>query len=63
MSPIVARAAARAASRRQFSILSSMRGFARGMEAHPFERLPVTQKAARGDYAKLAKNVGQRAVL
>jgi hypothetical protein len=63
MSPIIARAVARAAGRRQFSLLPSVRGIARAIEPHPFERLPVSQKAAPGDYGKLIKNVGQRAAL
>jgi hypothetical protein len=62
MSPIVARAAARAAGRRQFSLFSSVRSFARSFEAHPFERMPVTQNAQRGDYAKMGRRVAGQAV-
>jgi hypothetical protein len=66
MSTIVARAAARsaarAAGRRQFSLLNSVRGVARSFEPHPFERLPVTQNAARGDYGKMGRRVAGQAV-
>lgn len=63
MSPIVVRAAARAAGRRQFSLLTNMRNVARSMESHPFERLPTKQTAARGDWGKEAKRVGGQALL
>jgi hypothetical protein len=62
MSPIVARAAVRAAGRRQFSLLTSARSFARSFEPHPFERIPVTQTAQRGDYAKMGRRVAGQAV-
>ncbi|KAH6891413.1 hypothetical protein B0T10DRAFT_605690 [Thelonectria olida] len=63
MSPVVTRFAARAIQRRQFSLLSAMRTVGRSMEAHPFERLPVSQKPAPGDYAKLFKRAGGQALI
>lgn len=63
MSPVVARFAARAIQRRQFSLLGAMRTVGRSMEAHPFERLPVSQKPAPGDYAKLFKRAGGQALM
>ncbi|KAF4445720.1 hypothetical protein F53441_10562 [Fusarium austroafricanum] len=62
MSPIVVRSAARAVQRRQFSLLTAMRNAGRAMEAHPFERLPISQKPAKPDYAKMFKRVGSQAV-
>lgn len=63
MSPIVARAAIRAAGRRQFSIMTSMRKFARGFESHPFSRLPVTSNSQAADWGKLGRRVGSQAVM
>ncbi|KAM5352560.1 hypothetical protein ACJ41O_005282 [Fusarium nematophilum] len=62
MSPIVVRSAVRAVQRRQFSLLGAMRTVGRSMESHPFERLPISQKPARPDYAKMFKRVGSQAV-
>ncbi|KAF5022405.1 hypothetical protein F66182_5545 [Fusarium sp. NRRL 66182] len=62
MSPIVVRYAARAVQRRQFSLLNSMRNAGRAMEAHPFERLPINQRPASPDYAKMFKRVGSQAL-
>ncbi|QPC68779.1 hypothetical protein HYE67_011010 [Fusarium culmorum] len=62
MSPIVARSAARAFQTRQFSLLTAMRNAGRAMESHPFERLPITQKPASPDYAKMFKRVGSQAL-
>ncbi|KAJ4133543.1 hypothetical protein NW768_005129 [Fusarium equiseti] len=63
MSPIVVRSAARAVQRRQFSLLTAMRNAGRAMESHPFERLPISQKSASPDYAKMFKRVGSQALL
>jgi hypothetical protein len=67
MSPIFARAAFRnasaAAGRRQFSVISSLRGFARSFEPHPFERLPVTTKSQAGDWGKHVKRLAKQGVL
>ncbi|CAM1500808.1 Fc.00g099700.m01.CDS01 [Cosmosporella sp. VM-42] len=62
MSPIVVRAAARAAGRRQFSLLSAMRNVGRSMESHPFERLPIASKPAKPDWGKEFKRVGSQAL-
>jgi hypothetical protein len=60
-SAIFARAAFRSASaaggRRHFSVISSLRSFARSFEPHPFERLPVTAKAQAGDWGKQVRRV------
>ena len=48
---------------RPFSILSKARQLARSTEAHPFERYPVSQRAQRGDWGKLARHVGDSALL
>ncbi|EOO02612.1 hypothetical protein UCRPA7_1885 [Phaeoacremonium minimum UCRPA7] len=63
MSPIVARAAIRAAGRRQFSVMRSMRNFARSFEAHPFERMPVTSNSQAADWGKQFKRVGSQALI
>ncbi|KAJ9156441.1 hypothetical protein NKR23_g1274 [Pleurostoma richardsiae] len=67
MSPIVARAAIRASARatgqRNFSIMRSMRNFARSFEAHPFEKMPVTTNSQAPDYAKMVKRVGTQAII
>jgi hypothetical protein len=52
-----------ATQRRAFSIISRVRQTARGFEPHPFERIPVAQKAAPADYGKLVKHVGDAAML
>jgi len=68
MSPIIARTAAQAglrmASRRQFSLMTSLRQLARGFEhGTPFERLPTTQKPATPDWGKQLRRVGGQAVV
>jgi hypothetical protein len=63
MSPIVARAAIRAAQRRQFSMMGSLRNFARSLESHPFERLPISQKPQPADWSKQFKRVGSQALM
>ncbi|KAH6986116.1 hypothetical protein BKA56DRAFT_670307 [Ilyonectria sp. MPI-CAGE-AT-0026] len=63
MSAFAARIITRAASRRQFSLLGAMRTVGRSMESHPFERIPITQKPASPDYAKMVKRVGSQAVV
>ncbi|KAK5662738.1 hypothetical protein OQA88_6145 [Cercophora sp. LCS_1] len=66
MSPIAARAAFRfgaAAGRRQFSVISSLRGFARSFEPHPFERLPVTTNAAAADWGRQLGRVAKQGVV
>ncbi|RBR20956.1 uncharacterized protein FIESC28_05108 [Fusarium coffeatum] len=62
MSPIVVRSAARTVQRRQFSLLTAMRNAGRAMESHPFGRLPISQKSASPDYAKMFKRVGSQAL-
>ncbi|KAL8285038.1 hypothetical protein RB597_002223 [Gaeumannomyces tritici] len=53
MSPIVARVALRnAAQRRQFSLMTAMRTTIRSFEPHPFQRLPIAEKAQAADWAK-----------
>ena len=64
MSPIVARAAMRAAAgRRQFSMVQSLRSFARSFESHPFERLPITGNSQSADWGKLVKRAGSQALM
>ncbi|KAK3327404.1 hypothetical protein B0T19DRAFT_421643 [Cercophora scortea] len=66
MSPIIARAAFRAAAARstgtatrQFSMVQNLRAFARSMEAHtPFERLPTTTKSQAADWGRHVRRVG-----
>ncbi|CAK7204526.1 hypothetical protein SEUCBS139899_007284 [Sporothrix eucalyptigena] len=58
MSPIIARAAIRNAAfagRRQFSVMRSLRSFARSFEPHVFQRLPITSEAQAPDYSRLVK--------
>ncbi|KAM7189050.1 hypothetical protein V8F33_010275 [Rhypophila sp. PSN 637] len=70
MSPIIARAAMRSAAtsssrmvtRRNFSIIQSLRSFGRSLESHPFERLPVSSKPASADWGRLLKRSGKTAV-
>jgi hypothetical protein len=50
--------AAAAAKPRQFSVIHSLRSFARSFEPHPFERLPVSSNAQAGDWGKQVKRVG-----
>ncbi|KAK3326372.1 hypothetical protein B0H66DRAFT_550783 [Apodospora peruviana] len=74
MSPMIAarvaamRAAAsttssRMVTRRQFSIIQSLRSFGRSIEAHPFERLPVTSQSAAADWGKLVKRTGKQGLI
>ncbi|CAK7275048.1 hypothetical protein SEPCBS57363_006479 [Sporothrix epigloea] len=58
MSPIIARAVIRNAAfagRRQFSVVRSLRSFARSFEAHVFQRLPATSESQAPDYGRLIK--------
>ncbi|KAM4057826.1 hypothetical protein HRG_009447 [Hirsutella rhossiliensis] len=55
--------AARTAVRRPFSVLASARTAARSFEAHPFQRLPISQRAARPDWAREVKRVGSQALV
>ncbi|KAK3377873.1 hypothetical protein B0H63DRAFT_525133 [Podospora didyma] len=70
MSPIIARAAMRAAAvrnvtgtTRNFSMVQSLRSFARSFEAHPFERMPTTTKSQAGDWGHQLKRVGSQAII
>lgn len=66
MSPIVARAAIRAAraqQARQFSVMRTMRNMARSFEPHPFQRLPGTAKPQAADYSKLIKRSVKSAMM
>ncbi|KJR84572.1 uncharacterized protein SPSK_10061 [Sporothrix schenckii 1099-18] len=62
MSPVIARAAIRnaaATGRRQFSVVRSLRSFARSFEPHVFQRLPVAGDAQAPDYGRLIKRSGK----
>lgn len=67
MTPIAARVAFRqgaaVAGRRQFSVINSLRGFARSFEPHPFERLPITTSPAAADWGKQAARVAKQGVV
>lgn len=60
---IASRVATRAIQRRPFSMLSSLRTAGRAMEAHPFERMPQTQKSAPADWGKQIRRVSSQAAL
>ncbi|KAK4463361.1 hypothetical protein QBC42DRAFT_265761 [Cladorrhinum samala] len=70
-SPILARVAIRAAARnafqaqtrRQFSIVSSLRQFARSFEHAPFERLPTTTSSAAADWGRQVQRIGKQGVI
>jgi hypothetical protein len=49
--------------RRGLSIFTRARQIARTVEPHPFERLPITQRAAKADWGKQIKHVGDAAML
>jgi len=49
--------------RRAFSVASRVRALARSFEPHPFERIPVTQKAAKADWGKQVRHLGDAAML
>lgn len=49
--------------RQNFSAWHNLRQFARGFEPHPFQRLPITQRAAPADYGKLVKRSVKQAVV
>ncbi|ODA80650.1 hypothetical protein RJ55_03609 [Drechmeria coniospora] len=59
MNPSVTRVVAR----RPFSMMMRLRSAARSFEAHPFQRLPVSQQAARGDWGAEMKRVGKQAAI
>ncbi|KAK3359097.1 hypothetical protein B0T25DRAFT_86455 [Lasiosphaeria hispida] len=70
MSPIAAQAAFRAATRasqtagrRNFSVINSLRGFARSFEAHPFERLPTATRSQGADWGRQIKRVGSQTAI
>ena len=68
MSPIIARAAIRAAAQgqqaRQFSVMRTMRNVARSFESHPFQRLPIANNSTQAaDWGKVARRVGGQAVV
>ncbi|KAJ6440282.1 hypothetical protein O9K51_06072 [Purpureocillium lavendulum] len=48
---------------RPFSVMMSLRTAARSFEAHPFQRLSLTQKPAKADWNGDFKRVGKQAVL
>ncbi|PMD15516.1 hypothetical protein NA56DRAFT_649996 [Hyaloscypha hepaticicola] len=51
------------AQRRTLSVFTRVRSIARTVEPHPFERLPLTQKAAKADWGKQLRHVGDAAML
>jgi len=51
------------AQRRTLSIFTRARAVVRTFEPHPFERLPLTQKAAKADWGKQIRHVGDAAML
>ena len=51
------------AQRRTLSIFARARSIARTVEPHPFERLPISQKAAKADWGKQVRHVGDAAML
>ncbi|ROT35509.1 hypothetical protein SODALDRAFT_328877 [Sodiomyces alkalinus F11] len=55
MTGYIARTAVRAAQRRQFSILNTVRKAARSFEPHPYERMTVSESAAP-NYSKMIKD-------
>lgn len=59
MSPILRMVA----QRRAFSIATRVRTLTQSFEPHPFERMPTTQKPARGDWGKQARRLGDAAML
>lgn len=52
--------AARAATRKPFSVMMTLRTAARSFEAHPFQRLSATGQAARPDWGSEARRVGKQ---
>lgn len=52
-----------AAARRPFSAYASVRAAVRAFEAHPFQRLPLSQKTARPDWGREFKRVGSQAIV
>ncbi|KAK0102266.1 hypothetical protein ONS95_005888 [Cadophora gregata] len=62
MSPIPIRLLHLTTPRRAFSIATRVRTLARSFEPHPFERMPTTQKPARGDWGRQARRVGDSAM-
>ena len=56
-------ASAAAKPRRQFSVIHSLRSFARSFEPHPFERLPVSSNAQAGDWGKQVRRVGTQVAM
>ncbi|KAK4191446.1 hypothetical protein QBC35DRAFT_487224 [Podospora australis] len=68
MNSIIARAAFRTAARqtvqqRQFSVVQSLRQFARSFEHAPFERLPTASNPAAADWGRQMKKIGSQAVV
>lgn len=55
MSPIAARFASRVVQRRSVSMMTGVRRWAQSLEAHPFERIPISSNAQAGDYSKMFK--------
>jgi len=49
--------------KRSFSIIERARAVARAAEAHPFERMPLTQAPAKPDWGKQFRHVGDAALL
>jgi hypothetical protein len=49
--------------RRALSIFTRARALVRTVEPHPFERLPLSQKAAKADWGKQLRHVGDAAML
>ncbi|KAL2255851.1 hypothetical protein VTK26DRAFT_2613 [Humicola hyalothermophila] len=65
-SAIITAAPGRAVARQRlqpFSVWHDLRSFARGFEPHPFQRLPVTEHPAPGDYGKLIKRSAKQVLV
>jgi hypothetical protein len=46
-----------------FSIMYSLRTFARSFEPHPFQRLPIASKPAPADWGRIVRRVAGQAVM
>ncbi|KAK0727111.1 hypothetical protein B0T26DRAFT_638396 [Lasiosphaeria miniovina] len=56
-------AAMRTVTRRQFSMIQSMRSFARSFESHPFERLPASTPSHALDWSLPIKGLAKKSAL
>jgi hypothetical protein len=63
MTPLFRQSIRQLTQRRQISIVARLRSAARTFEPHPFERMPTSQQAAKADWGRQFRRVGDAGML